>query len=230
MPTEEPTPGSTQEVLAFYEFLRTQRAVRRLRPDPIPDVVMARILDATRHAPTGGNRQGWRMVLVTDPEKKAHLGALYTPTWEAYRAQHGKSEGLSGEAAERMLRTYDAGSYMAEHLGEYPLIAVVCFNPKRLAVTDSGQDRVSVVGGGSIYPAVQNFMLACRVEGLGCVLTTLLCEHESEVKALLSIPDDWYTAAAIPVGYPVGKGYGPVSRRSVDKLFYENSWGAAISR
>ena len=181
-------------------------------------------MDATRHAPTGGNRQGWRMVMVTDPDKKARLGELYAPTWEAYRAQYGNTEGMSSEAAERMMRVLDSGSYMAAHMREYPLIAVVCFNPKHLAVTDSRQDRVSVVGGGSIYPAVQNFMLACRVEGLGCVLTTLLCQHEQEVKALLSIPDDWYTAAAIPVGYPVGKGYGPVSRLPVEKLFYFNSW------
>ncbi len=214
----------TQGAEAFYEFLRTQRAVRRLRPDPIPDEVLARILDATRHAPSGGNRQGWRMVLVTEPTKKARLGELYTPSWEAYRAQYGNIDGLSHEDAARMVRVLDSGSYMAAHMHEYPLVAVVCFNPKHLAVTDAGQDRVSVVGGGSIYPAVQNFMLACRVEGLGCVLTTLLCEHEQEVKALLSIPEDWYTAAAIPVGYPVGKGYGPVSRLPVDKLFFENVW------
>lgn len=208
----------------FYEFLRTQRAVRRLRADPIPDEVLARIMDATRYAPTGGNRQGWRFLLVTDTDKKAALGELYAPTWEAFRKQYESAEGVSAEAASSMKRTLDAGSYMATHMYEYPLIAIVCFNPKHLAVTDSGQDRVSVVGGGSIYPAVQNFMLACRVEGLGCVLTTLLCEHESAVKKLLSIPEDWYTAAAIPVGYPVGSGYGPVRRLPVEKLFYFNSW------
>ncbi len=164
------------------------------------------------------------MILVTDPAKKARLGELYTPSWEVYRTQYGRTEGMSADAAARMMRVLDSGSYMAAHMGEYPLIAVVCFNPKHLAVTDSHQDRVSVVGGGSIYPAVQNFMLACRVEGLGCVLTTLLCEHEGEVKALLSIPEDWYTAAAIPVGYPVGKGYGPVSRLSVEELFHFNTW------
>ena len=215
---------STQSAEAFYEFLRTQRAVRRLRPDPIPDEVLARILDATRHAPSGGNRQGWRMVLVTDSAKKARLGELYTPMWEAYCKQYANTDGMSPDAAASLKRTLDSGSYMAAHMGEYPLIAVVCFNPKHLAVTDSGQDRVSVVGGGSIYPAVQNFMLACRVEGLGCVLTTLLCAHEPEVKALLSIPEDWYTAAAIPVGYPVGKGYGPVNRLPAEELFYFDSW------
>ena len=212
------------EAEAFYAFLRTQRAVRRLRPDPIPNDVLARIMDATRHAPSGGNRQGWRMVMVTDADKKARLGELYAPTWEAYRKHYENTQGMTKEAADALIRMLDAGSYMAAHMHDYPLIAVVCFHPRHLAVTDAGQDRVSVVGGGSIYPAVQNFMLACRVEGLGCVLTTLLCEHEQAVKALLSIPDDWYTAAAIPVGYPVGKGYGPVRRLPVEKLFYFNAW------
>ncbi len=213
---------------AFYEFLRTQRAVRKLRPDPIPDEALARILDATRHAPSGGNRQGWRMVMVTDPAKKARLGELYAPIWEAYCSKYASTEGMTPEAAAGMIRTLDSGSYMAEHMHEYPLIAIMCFNPEHLAVTDIEQDRVSVVGGGSIYPAVQNFMLACRVEGLGCVLTTLLCQHELEVKSLLSIPEDWYTAAAIPVGYPVGKGYGPVRRLPVEALFFQDTWGESV--
>ena len=111
---------STQSAEAFYEFLRTQRAVRRLRPDPIPDEVLARILDATRHAPSGGNRQGWRMVLVTDPAKKARLGELYTPMWEAYCKQYANTDGMSPDAAASLKRTLDSGSYMAAHMGEYP--------------------------------------------------------------------------------------------------------------
>ena len=219
-----PTPAAQ----TFYEFLRTQRAVRRLRPDPIPDEVLERIMDATRYAPTGGNRQGWRMVMVTDADKKARLGELYAPTWEHFLKAYEDTSRLSEEAGAALLRMLDAGSYMGQHMHEYPLVAIVCFNPKHLAVTDAGQDRVSVVGGGSIYPAVQNFMLACRVEGLGCVLTTLLCHHEAEVKSLLSIPEDWYTAAAIPVGYPVGKGYGPVRRLPIHKLFYRDTWGDGV--
>ena len=216
-------PSEEQEV--FYELLRTQRAIRRLRPDPIPDDVLARVMDATRYAPTGGNRQGWRMVMVTDAQKKARLAELYAPTWEKFRKNYENTKGMSPELADALIRTLDSGSYMGRNMHAYPLIAIVCFHPRDLAVTDAGLDRVSVVGGGSIYPAVQNFMLACRAEGLGCVLTTLLCYHEAEVKSLLSIPDDWYTAAAIPVGYPVGKGYGPVRRMPVDKLFYRDAWG-----
>ena len=102
----------------------------------------------------------------------------------------------------------------ADHFGEAPAIAMFCFNPKFMAITDAKLDRVSVVGGGSVYTAVQNLMLACRAEGLGCVLTTLLCEHEEKVREILAIPQPWGTAAAIPMGYPIAKGHGPIRRQS----------------
>ncbi|MFQ5416886.1 MAG: nitroreductase family protein, partial [Myxococcota bacterium] len=84
------------------------------------------------------------------------------------------------------------------------------------------------VGGASLYPAIQNLLLACRNEGLGCVLTTLLCEVESEVRALLDIPDPWYTASVIPIGYPVGSGHGPISRRPLDKMVFAECWGEPL--
>jgi nitroreductase len=118
-----------------------------------------------------------------------------------------------------------AADHLAEHLHEAPVILVFCFNPGRMAITDAGLDRPSVVGGGSVYPAVQNALLACRVEGLGCTLTTLLCFAEPEVKALLEIPDGWYTCAFVPIGYPVGVGHGSLSRRPVARMAFRDSWG-----
>ena len=125
-------------------------------------------------------------------------------------------------------RTLAAGDYLADHFGEAPAIAVFCFNPKFMAITDAKLDRVSVVGGGSIYTAVQNLMLACRAEGLGCVLTTLLCEHEEKVREILAIPQPWGTAAAIPMGYPIAKGHGPIRRQSPSQLVYANRWGTSL--
>ena len=93
-----------------------------------------------------------------------------------------------------------------------------------MAITDADLDRPSVVGGGSVYTAVQNLMLAARAEGVGCVLTTLLCFEESAVKELLKVPDPWGTCAHIPMGYPVLGGYGPTSRRPVGKMLYQNTW------
>ena len=128
-----------------------------------------------------------------------------------------------GERAktERMLRS---GVYLAEHFGEAPVLCISCFHPDGLAVTDADLPRVSVVGGGSIYPAVQNLLLACRAEGLGCVLTTLLCKAEPEVKEILGIPQPWGTAAAVPIGYPQLRGHGPISRRPVEEMAYIDSW------
>lgn len=212
--------------MELYETMKTLRAVRRLRPDPIPDDVLRRVLEAATWAPSGGNVQPWRLVVVKDGAKKAALGALYAARWKAYSAGH---RALLKDAPESVRasneRMIGAGDYLADHFADTPVVLVHCFNPKGLAVTDKDQDRISVVGGASVYPAIQNLLLACRNEGLGCVLTTLLCEVEGEVKALLGIPDPWATAAMVPIGYPVGRGHGPISRRPVEKMVFAESWG-----
>ena len=215
--------------MELYDAMRTLRAVRRLRSDAIPDEVLQRVLEAATWAPTGGNVQPWRIVVVRDAEKKAQLGSIYAARWSAYTRVH--REMLADapddvrEKNERMIR---AGDYLAEHFGETPAVLIQCFNPRIMAITDARLDRVSVVGGASIYPAVQNLLLACRAEGLGCVLTTLLCEAEPEVRALLGIPEPWCTAAAIPIGYPVLGGHGPISRRPVRKMVFADVWGAPL--
>jgi nitroreductase len=210
---------------SIYELMSTCRAVRRLRPDPIPEDVIARVLRAASWAPSGGNRQPWRIIAVRETGLKQSLGALYREVWSAYAAAsaHG-GETLPAGDRERMLRTLAAGDYLGDHFGETPLVAIFCFNPKVLAITDANLDRPSIVGGGSVYPAVQNLLLACRTEGLGCVLTTLLCLKEAEVKALLGIPDSWATCACVPIGYPVGGGHGPISRRPIEELVYWDRW------
>lgn len=215
----------------IYEAMRTQRAIRRLRSDPIPDEVLGRIFEAATFAPTGGNRQVWRMVAVKDAVIKSQLGHLYQKHWQKYADSYRQSNiNASGEAAEAMERTLAAGDYLAANLAEVPVVVIVCFEAYGLAVTDIDLGRIPVVGGGSIYPAVQNLMLAARAEGVGCVLTTLLCMAEPEVKALLSIPDEWATAAMVPLGYSVGRGYGPVSRKPVTDLFYQDGWGQALGK
>ncbi len=213
----------------LYEAMRTLRAVRRLRPDPIPDDVLRRVLEAATWAPTGANAQPWRIVVVRDREKLARLGALYAERWNAYAEQHRALLADAPEAVrEKSARMQDAGDHLAAHFAETPVVLVVCFNPKNMALTDAGQDRPSVVGGASVYPAVQNLLLACRAEGLGCVLTTLLCEREAEVRELLGVPDPWYTAAAVPIGYPLLRGHGPISRRPVARMAFADAWGTPL--
>jgi nitroreductase len=212
--------------MGLYEAMRTLRAVRKLRPDPIPDDVLHRVLEAASWAPTGGNRQPWRIVLVKDRAKKERLGALYSVSWSNYSKHYRAAIPASAPAEERARaeRTLGAGDYLAAHFGDAPAVAIFCFNPKNMAITDAKQNRPSVVGGGSVYTAVENLLLACRAEGLGCVLTTLLCEYEPEVRELLAIPDPWYTAAAIPIGYPLGRGHGALVRRPVEQLTFVDSW------
>jgi nitroreductase len=214
-----------------YEAMRTLRAVRRLKPDPIPHDVLNRVLEAATFAPTGGNAQPWRIVAVSEGALKQHLGELYAERWHNYTKRFRPFPAdMAADVRERTERTLKAGDYLANHFGATPVIAVFCFNPKNMAITDSEQPRPSVVGGGSVYTAVENLLLACRAEGLGCVLTTLLCEREPEVRKLLAIPDPWYTAAAIPIGYPVGRGHGPLIRRPVSQLVYKDAWGKPFQR
>ena len=214
----------------MYEVMRTQRAVRRLRPDPVPEDVLRRIFEAATFAPTGGNRQVWRMIAVSDTSTKQRLGQLYAKHWQPYADNYRKSNpDASGEASAAMERTLAAGDHLASNLGNVPVVVIVCFEADGLAVTDIDQDRIPVVGGGSIYPAVQNLMLAARAEGVGCVLTTLLCMSEPDVKELLNIPEDWATAAMVPLGYSVGVGYGPIARKPVESLFFQDSWDQPIN-
>ena len=214
--------------MELYDAMSTLRAVRRLKPDPVPTDVLNRVLEAAAWAPTGGNAQPWRIVLVTDPAPKRTLGDLYAASWKAFTKGYAdRLKGAPEADRARGARTLAAGDRLAAHFHETPAIAIFCFDARQMAITDAKLDRVSVVGGGSVYTAVQNLMLACRAEGLGCVLTTLLCEHEPAVKRLLAIPDPWGTAAAVPIGYPIGRGHGPIRRRPASSLTYDNRWGEA---
>ena len=212
----------------LYETMSTLRAVRRLRPDPIPDDVMERLLQAACWAPTGGNQQPWSIIVVTDPDKKQALKDIYQPQWAKYAVgYHERLAALPPDEAAKKQRQFSAGDHLADHLHEAPAILMFCADPSRMAITDARLDRVSMVGGGSVYPPVQNLMLACVAEGIGCTLTTLHCLREDEVKAALDIPDGWATVAMVPIGYPVGKGHGPITREPVANMTYRNTFGTA---
>ena len=229
LPVVGPPSTAERAALDLYDALRTTRAVRRLRPDPVPDDVLRRVLRAATWAPSGGNLQPWHVIAVRDPARKKGLAALYRGLWVEYATQRRrlleKAPDAIRERAERMLRS---GDHLAEHLAEVPVIAVFCFHPERLHITDGALGRPSVVGGASLYPAVQNLLLACRAEGLGCVLTTLLCGREPEVRALLEIPEPWATSAFVPIGWPMARGHGPLSRRPVEQVAFADRFGEAL--
>ena len=216
--------------MELYDAMSTLRAVRRLRPDPIPADVLERVLTAATWAPTGGNHQSWRIIAVTDSRLKQDLQDLYRPHWDSYVPEYEKHlADMPIAQADQSRRALEAGTYLAHHMYEAPVICVYCFNTDHITITDAGLPRPSVVGGGSIYPAVQNLLLAARNEQLGCVLTTLLCIEEASVKQLLDIPEQWHTAAFVPLGYPVKGGHGPISRRPIEKMVYRDHFGDPFS-
>jgi nitroreductase len=207
----------------FREVIETTGTCRFYRPDPIPDDVLRRVLDATRWAPTGGNRQGVRFVAVRDPAKRRALRDLYVPLWEQYA---GRATARPGAPMPKLLANAD---HMARHLDEVPVLVVVCAQLADLLATDRHLDRLTIVGGASVYPSVQNLLLAARAEGLGTALTTLLCAVEPQVKALLAIPDGIATAALVPMGYPAKPFPKRLARKPLEESVYGDGWGAPLA-
>lgn len=206
------------------EVIESNNTCRYYRPEPVPVPVLRRALDAARAAPSGGNRQPVRFVVVTEPALKSKLGALYLPHWQTYIAAMTKGA-VRVDALPRLVQDAD---HFARHLADVPALVVVCARLADCHATDTNLGRLSVVGGASIYPAVQNFLLACRAEGLGTALTTLLCAEEPAVKALLGIPEDISTAATLAVGYPVKPFPTRLRRRPLEESAFANRYGEPL--
>jgi len=200
-----------------FEAINTQRAMRRLKPDPVPEDLIWKLLEAAIRAPSGGNRQPWNFIVIRDPETKKKIAGYYLDSWN-------KSYGLIKQAAmasPETAKTYASAEHLANHLAEVPVLIIATVN-------NAGVAPVSPPGA-SVYPAVQNLMLAARALGLGSALTTLHRAHEAEVKQLLGIPEGVETMALIPLGWPRGKfGAGP--RLPVQKVTYWDKWGATKER
>ncbi|MFM8409120.1 MAG: nitroreductase family protein [Alphaproteobacteria bacterium] len=208
--------------MEFTEVLRTTPTCRRYRPDPVPDDVLHRVLDGTRWAPTGGNRQGVRFVVVRDAGTRARLRDLYVPLWEQYA---GRATDRPGAPLPKLLAEAD---HMARHLDRVPVLVVVCAQLADLLATDRHLGRLSIVGGASVYPSVQNLLLSARAEGLGTALTTLLCAVEPQVKELLGIPDGVATAALVALGWPEAPFPKRLARRPLGESCFAEAWGAPL--
>jgi nitroreductase len=214
----------------LYEAMRSAPTSRRFEPDAVPDDMIWRALDVARFAPSGGNRQGWRVVVVRDPATRAALRDLYLPRWRAYLELTGGARMLeepeSFEPARvRMVRRADD---YAQGLADVPVHLLVGVRLDDLAVTDADLDRQSIVGGASVYPFVQNLLLALRGEGLGAAMTTLLVPAEADVKTLLGIPDGIALAAHIGVGYRADPWPRELARRPVGEFTFAEHWGQPL--
>ena len=210
--------------MQLQEVIETTGTCRFYRTDPVSPDVLARILDAARFAPSGGNRQPVRFIAVQDPGKKRTLKEWYLPIWESYAGRI-KAAMSHDPARARMLANAD---HFARHLDEVPVLLVVCAVLNELLATDQGLDRLSIVGGASVYPAVQNVLLKAREEGLGTALTTLLCMVEPQVKELLHVPDGVATAATLALGYPVKRFPKRLRRRPLAEVAFADEYGRSL--
>ena len=223
--------------IGLFEAMYSARALRRLKPDPVPNEIIRKILDAAIRAPSAGNSQHWTFIVVRDAENRHKLGAIYRKASDVAKAIYqarGRPAHLNEEQYQRMM---SSGSYLWEHMGDAPVLMVPCLRdrlpPPRETLPTEVQamyeqelvytDRIR---GASIYPAVQNIILACRAFGLATLITTNHIRCENEVKTLLGIPEDVFTYALMPVGYPENK-FGPVKRRPMEEVAYADRWGNA---
>ena len=204
------------EDLPLLEGIRTARAIRRLRPDPVPLALVRKVCEAGTFAPSGGNRQPWIFVAVTEPERRAFVAERYLRAFRGYIAPalEAAREPSYPEAKRRNLR---AATHLAEHLHQAPVHLFVAGWTRR------GAPQLQ-----ALFPAIQNVLLACRALGLGASLTTLHRAHGAEIDAWLGLPEGCPSCALLPIGWPLGR-HGRPPRRPVDEfLFFERCDTAAL--
>ena len=219
----------------LFDIMWTCRAMRRLKPDPVPEDVLLQLVDAALHGPSGSNAQNWRFVIVRDRAQKEKIQALWQKTWGFYLDTFATAELRPGETAEQREKTKSVATDLANHIADVPALIFVCVardeqlakalaSPATLVklvrhfgaggaarMAMSGPRISGLADGSTAYPAVQNMLLAARALGLGAVLTTQHFFVPGEFEAAIGLPSSVTLAAVIPVGYPKGK-FGPVVR------------------
>jgi len=198
----------------LFEIMRTTRSMRRLKPDPVPNALLEQVLEAGTFAANGGNMQSWRFLVIRDPTIKQAAASWYRKAWHEIVGPRYRSGGPApGTTPERFARMLAAAEHLADHLHEAPVWIVPCLAGPRGS-------------GGSIFPAVQNMLLAARALGLGTTLTTLYLLHEAEAEAALGIPEGHHSYAILPIGFPTGN-FGRVRRAPLAEVVFADRWGQA---
>jgi nitroreductase len=222
--------------ISLFEAIYSARAMRWLKPDPVPPRLIQRILEAAIRAPNAGNRQSWLFMVVQDAEQRRRIGAIYcrVSQWVLQRYQHqGRPPNQSQAEYDRMM---SGGVHLYEHMGDAPVLLIPCLriNAVELPAEIPAEVRFAMTAaspwtaGASIYPAVQNIILACRALGLGTVLTTNHTIAENEVKEVLGLPAEIRTFALMPIGYPE-RNFGPVRRRPLTEVAMIDRYGSPFS-
>lgn len=194
--------------MELYDVMRTTFAARQHQSVSISNETIYRILDNARFAPSGGNRQGWRVIIVRDEEKRNALGPLISPVMLRYRAMVAAGENpyntiVPSSVTDDIVENQELPVAFLDQFTQAPVLLLILVDLRVVASMDHELDRVGVISGASIYPFVWNILLAARNEGLGGTLTTFLSASEPEVKRLFSIPDEYAVCALLPIGKPV---------------------------
>ena len=206
--------------ITLREALYSTRAMRRLRPDPVDEADLRFIVDAATQAPSGSNAQRWAFVVVTDAEQRRRIGEVYRELGE----RHVRRVLESGKLDDETARVYRSALRLARRLDEAPALILVC-----AAGPAPADPLAAATWYGSIFPAVQNLLLAARARGLGTTLTTLHKIREGEIKEILGIPGDVETVALVPLGHPAGP-FGPPRRRPSWEVTHWQRWGVRRPR
>jgi len=213
----------------LYQAMRCAPSTRHFTEEPIDPALLHRALDNARFAPSGGNRQGWRVIVVSDPSLRRRMRELYEPHWVDYMERTGGravlDAGADGGAPPGRLRMLRGADEYAHTFDRVPVHLVVCVRLDALAVTDEKLNRLSIIGGASIYPFVQNLLLAMRHEGLGASFTTLIVPAEPELRELLAIPEGVAVACHIAVGHRADPWPSKLRRNPVEEFTYGERYG-----
>jgi nitroreductase len=207
--TDEAVEALGEDALLF-ETLRTARAIRRLKPDPVPKALIQKVCEAGIFAPSGGNRQPWIFVAVTEPERRAFIAERYREAFHAYIAPAFEKAEADPDFPAATLRNMKAALHLADHIHDAPVHLVVAGWKRR------GGEQTQ-----ALFPAIQNILLACRAVGLGASLTSVHLAHGREIDAYLGLSEKTPSCALIPIGWPLGKHGVPPREPIETKLHWE---------
>ncbi len=215
--------------IGLFEAIHTARALRRFKPDPVPDEVMTKVLDAAIRAPSGSNAQSWLFVVIKDAERRRKISEIYKKGGQILMGMYTNRQRPAHMDEKQYNKILASATYLFDHMHEAPVLLLVCqkTDPMTAGATPEMNDlmrKMVRMSGASVFPAVQNVILSCRALGLGTVLTTIHVFFEDEVRAVLGLPGEIETFALMPIGYPRDK-FGPVRRRPLNEVAILDRWG-----
>ena len=209
----------------FFDLVSNVRAMRRLKPDPVPQNLLMKVLNAGVKAPSGMNSQPWSFLVLRKSDDKQWFAERYKA---AIESRFGSSD-LPSEGDSPMARQFRALLYQMNHMQEFPLLLIVCgLRDWPFKVPEAERVGLAPPNYGAVYPCVQNILLACRALGLGAALTTMHQVFEEELMERFEIPVEYGVVVTMPIGYPMGR-FGPVSRRPAEEVTYHGRWGNTAS-